>query len=89
MLFFWILKVKRNGIEAEAYVSRIEEHETIDSDGMPMRTDDVYVVYRTQEGRQVEASLSNQGRRIDVGDRILIKYLPGREEYAVRVRFRG
>lgn len=38
--FFWILKVKRNGIEAEAYVSRIEEHETIDSDGMPMRTED-------------------------------------------------
>ena len=81
--FFYIWRVKRNGIEAEGYISRIVEHESIDSDGMTSVTYDVFVVYTTQEGRQVEGELSNPKNRLSVGDRIQLKYLPGKEKNPV------
>ena len=81
--FFWILRVKRNGIEAEGYISRIEEDDHIDGDGMSSVDYTYFVQYRTQEGRQVEAPLANPKSRLTVGTRVKIKYIPGRENFPV------
>ena len=82
----YIARVKRYGTEAEAYVSRLEEHESIDADGACSTYYDVYVIYRTQEGRQVEGTLSNPKNRLKEGDRLLIRYLPGKENIPVLTR---
>ena len=83
---FNIARVKRNGIEAEAYVTRLEEHESTDSDGDMSVYYDVYVLYTTKEGRRVEAALSNPKNRLTPGDRVTIKYLPGKEEQPVFIK---
>ena len=62
-------KVKEEGIETDAVVSRIELHE-----------------YTNQEGKTVEAMLSNPGdHKFEEGDRLRIKYLPDKQEYPVMV----
>lgn len=78
-----IYRVKRNGIEAEAYVTRLEEHESTDSDGDTSVYYDVYVLFTTREGRQVEAALINPKNRLNAGDRVTVRYLPGKEEQPV------
>ena len=79
---YYILKVKRNGIETEALVTRIEEEERTDSDGVSVYYT-FYVRYRTLEGRQIEATLANPKSRLQVGSSVKIKYLPEKEDYPV------
>ena len=83
-------KVKKEGYETEASVSRIELHEWSGGTGEtwagPSVTEDYYVTYRNRKGQIVEALLSNPGdHTFKVGDRMVIKYLPDREEYPVLV----
>ncbi len=80
--FYSIRKVKRNGVEVDAVVTRIEEHEMVDADGVS-RDYDFYVRYRTLEGRQIEAALANPKNRLEIGSRVRIKYLPEQEDYPV------
>jgi len=80
-----IMKVKRNGIEVDACVTRIVEDVRTDADGI--YTDyTCYVRYRTLEGRTIEATLANPKSRLYVGSNVRIKYLPENEDYPVLVQ---
>ena len=74
--FYRIFRVKRDGIEALGCVSRIEERDSTDPDGIPTTYYDYYVRYQTQDGWNLEAELSNPSNRLAFGDMIKIKYLP-------------
>lgn len=83
-------KVKKEGIETEAVVSRVEIHEwtggTGDTWAQNNVTEEYYITYTNQEGQTVEAMLTNPGSNtFKKGDRIKIKYLPGRQDYPVLV----
>lgn len=83
--FLFSKKVKKEGVETEAVVSRIEEHEWVGDAVDPDRiTVCYYITYTNQEGQAVEALLSNpKGLSFDIGSRMKIKYLPDRQEYPV------
>ena len=67
--------IKKNGIEANAVVSRIKEQESTDSDGFTDTTYIYFVKFTTQDGQDIEARLSNPPSKIKVGDSLTIKYL--------------
>ena len=82
-------KVKKEGIETEAVVSRIEIHEWESGDvetwtGTEI-TKEPYVTFINTEGETVEAMLSNPKRGLEVGDRLKIKYLPEKQDYPVMI----
>ncbi len=101
---YWIIQTTRRnreiqleGIVTDAVVSRIEEHESTDSDGMTTVTNYYYVTYQLSDGTPAEALLGS-GKSIDfrfgkntwdadlyVGCRVHIKYLPDKPEYVVRI----
>ena len=61
----------RNGIEADAVVSRIVD------EGSQTEIDiNVYVRYRTADGEEVEAVISNPRSDLEVGQHVRIKYNP-------------
>lgn len=83
-------KVKKAGIDTDAVVSRVELREWESGTGDTAQssvTEDYYITYTNLDGQTVEALLSNPGsHRFKAGDRISIKYLPGREDYPVLVK---
>ena len=83
--YFKIIRVRMLGVEANAVVTRLEEHETTDADGIPSTFYEAYVRYQTQDGRNVNASLRNPGMFLNVGDWVRIKYIPGQEDDPVLV----
>ena len=85
--FYYIQKVKRNGLDAEAVVTRSETTESIDSDGFAETTTTYYVEYRTAEGETVEGTLSNPKKGLKVGRRMRIKYLPEQKKYPVFIEY--
>ncbi len=86
-IFYKIWYTKRNGIEADAVVTRIEEESGFDPDV----TYNYYVRFTRSDGemngQEAEARLSNPGfgKGLEVGARIRIKYLPENPKAAVRV----
>lgn len=80
-----IITVKRRGVEAVGWISRMEEHITTDGDGVPMTSYGFYVQFETREGRRVEAELSNPSQRLAVGDMVRVKYLPEKPDAVVLV----
>ncbi len=78
-------KVKKEGIEADAFVARIDVEESTDSDGMTSTTEKYYVRYTGQDGKQIEARLANPRKGLLMGDRIKVKYLAEKPKYAVMV----
>ena len=81
--FFRIIRVKMLGVEVNAVVTRLEEHETTDADGIPNEYYEAYIRYQTQDGRTVKASLANSNTFLNIGDWVRIKYIPGQEDYPV------
>ncbi len=81
--YFKIFRVRMMGIEADAEVTRMEEHETIDSDGLHSEYYDAYVRFQAQDGRTVNACLANSICSLNVGDWVKIRYIPGKEDYPV------
>lgn len=80
------LNTKRNGIKANAVVTRIEEQLTADSDGSSVNYY-IYVEYTDATGKVQEAKITNQGfKAFEVGDKLLIKYLPEKPHVAVWVK---
>ncbi|MBR3358237.1 MAG: hypothetical protein IKG46_10500 [Solobacterium sp.] len=79
------LKVRRNGIEAEATVTAIIENDTTDGEGMPMTTYDIHVSYRMKDGTYVEGTLSNPNQSLYTGQTIRIKYLESDPETPVYI----
>ena len=62
---------EKNGIEADAIISRIVD------DGTTTDIDiNVYVRYRTANGEEAEAILSNPRSDLEEGQRVRIKYHP-------------
>lgn len=90
-ILYNIWYTKKNGTEAEAVITRIEEETTYDSDGASTSYD-YYVLYTRTDGgasgQEVEAKLTNPGfgRGLEVGKRIKIKYLPEKPNAAVWVK---
>ena len=81
-----IVYTKKHGIKTDAVVSRIEEHLTADSDGSTVDYD-IYVKYCDVNGNSQEAKISNQGfKSFEVGDKLLIKYLPEKPHVAVWIK---
>lgn len=78
--------IKKNGIEAKAVVSRIKEQESTDSDGFTDTTYIYFVKFRTQDGQDVEARLSNPSGTIKIGDELRIKYLPNKPKVVIAVK---
>ena len=90
-------EIDRNGIEAEAVVSRVKENVSSDSDGMVSVSYLYYVTYRTLNGQTVEAQLGS-GKSVDFrigkkawdhdlheGTRVRVKYLPEKPSYVIRI----
>ena len=86
-------KVKEDGIETDAVVSRIELQEWNGWSGDVWAEDSMkvyYINYTNQNGQIVEAMLSNPGKHsFKEEDKIKIKYLPDRQEYPVMVKSDG
>lgn len=85
MAGFYQLRVRMNGIEAEATVTWIEEKDTPDPDGGHRVYYDVHVVYMTKDGEYVEGTLANALQLFEEGERIRIKYLPSNKDNPVFV----
>ena len=80
---FKIIRVRMLGVEVNAFITRLEEHETTNADGIPSEYYEVYVRYQTKDGRTVNTSLANSTAFLNVGDLVRIKYIPGQEDYPV------
>ena len=79
--------IRKNGTEVNAVVSRIEEYDTIDSDGALNTTYTYYVQFQTKDGNTVEAALGKIFQKnYHVGDELLVMYLPDKPGYAVPVK---
>lgn len=79
------IRVRMNGIEAEAVITWIEEKEMFDSDSGVSIYYDVHVVYATRDGEHIEGTLSNVLQHFEEGEHIRIKYIPSHKELPVFV----
>ena len=79
-------KIKENGVEADAVVSRVKEIEKEDSDGHRSTDYEYYVRFQDQKGQTVEAKLGNPPRFLAEGAQLRIKYLPEKPKYALVVK---
>ena len=82
------IKTKRNGIETEAVVTNVTE--TWDrTDDFDTLSYDYTIEYTNYEGKTVTAALgglSATNKHLDIGDRIVIKYLKEKQEYPIMVK---
>lgn len=79
-------KIKENGVEAAAVVSRIEIERELSDDGHSNEKEKYYVTYTNAEGQTVEAVLGNPPARARVGTELKIKYLPEKPKYVIYVK---
>ena len=81
-IFYNIQRVKKNGIETDAVITRIEDV------GLGIDPSYDYYVCYTESGQRIEAKLSNpgSGRGLEVGAEIRIKYLPEKPNIAVLIK---
>ena len=79
-------KIRRNGVEADAVVSRIEESSSPGNEGGVDFTYTYYVTYKTQDGCTVDAQLNHAPGYTRVGESVRIKYLPEKPHHAVLVK---
>ena len=82
-IFYKIWYTKRNGIETEAVITRIEEESGIDANITYH-----YFVQYAMNGQTVEARLTNPGfgKGLEIGTRITIRYLEEKPKAAVWVK---
>ena len=81
-----VLTIRKKGVEADGVISRITESSSVDGDGSLDVTYTYYVVYRTQDGNEIEANLNHAPGRTRVGDQVRIKYLPEKPKHAVLIK---
>ena len=79
-------KIRKNGVETDAVITRIEEQESIDSEGGVDYTYTHYVTYHAPDGQSVEAKLDHAPWGARVGDTVRIKYLPEKPKFAIIVK---
>lgn len=75
--------IQKNGVEADAVVSRIKSDDTQDADGHTTITYTYFVQYQTREGETIEARLGNEPKNLFVGSKLRIKYLPEKPKYVI------
>ena len=80
------MAIKKNGVEADAVVSRIKEVETRNDDGSYDTSYTYYVKFTTQDGQVVEAKLGGAPRFTREGDQLRIKYLPEKPKNVILVK---
>ena len=87
LVYSWLRskKIKENGLEADAVISRIKEIEDRDEKGSISYRYEYYVRYQNQAGETMEAKLGNPPRRAREGDQLRIKYLPEKPRYALAI----
>ena len=78
-------KIKQNGVEANAVVSRVKEIETEETDGSRDTRYEYFVKYKNQAGETVEAKLGNPPRFLQEGQQLRVKYLPEKPKYVLKV----
>ncbi len=78
-------KIKENGIETDAVVSRIKEIEK-EEDGHTTTEYQYFVRYQDQAGQTVEAKLGNPPRFLTEGTPLKIKYLPEKPKYVLMIK---
>ena len=82
------IRIKRSGIEAEAEVIDVREEWDVASEPHTLKY--TYVVaYRNAQGEQVTAALgglSDSKKDLETGDRILVRYLPDKQEYPIMTK---
>ena len=81
-VFYNIHRIKKNGIETDAVITRIEDV------GMGTDTSYDYYVCYTEKGQKIEARLSNPGfgKGLEVGAEIRISFLPEKPNIAVWIK---
>ena len=75
--------IQKDGVEADAVVSRVDEHENVNDDGHRDVTYTYYVTYQTQDGQEIEAKLGNEPPNLFRGAWLRIKYLPDKPKYVI------
>lgn len=75
--------IRKNGVEADAVVSRVKEQTSVDEEGFTQTTYIYFVTFRGVDGNTVEAMLDKAPKHIKVGDRLTVKYLPEKPKYAL------
>ena len=79
--------IRKNGIEVNATISKIEERDTVDSDGGVSTTYTYFVKFTTVDGNTAEAMLGEIFQKsYRVGDELRVMYLPEKPNYAVPVK---
>ena len=91
-------KIRQNGVETDAVVSRIKEQETTDADTLRTSVSYFYyVTFRTQEGEEKESCLLSgknfdfkAGKKawdsdLELGKKVRILYDPADPEYVIRL----
>ncbi|MBR1417241.1 MAG: hypothetical protein IJ572_05430 [Bacilli bacterium] len=84
-------KIKKDGVEAEGVISKINVNvtQTVDNDGVMVDTDTTkiyFVKFNTSSGEEIEAKLINPDYRLREGDTINIKYLPEKPDKVLRIK---
>lgn len=81
--YVWQYNTKVNGLDAEAYVSRIEKVVRCGGgDGAEYPITYYYVRFRRYDGLETEARLMNPNKQLITGSHVRIRYVPGHEEMA-------
>ena len=71
-------EIKSNGISTEAFVSSIEDHDSVRTDGSIDREKRYVVRFKDQSGNTVTSTLRNPRGKLVIGSRIRISYMPGK-----------
>ena len=79
-------KIDREGVEADAVVSRVKEIEKDNDKGGNDYEYEYFVKYKTQSGEMVEAKLGNPPRFLTEGKQLRVKYLPEKPKYVLMVK---
>ena len=79
-------KINAQGVEADAFISRIQEIEHTDDNGNRDVEYQYYVKYRDGSGAVFEAKLGNPPAFAREGQQVRIKYLPEKPKYALMVK---
>ena len=78
-------KLRKDGVETTAEVSRIETEKTTDYDGTVFVTHTYFVTYQDSKGETVKAELPDPNQKLEVGTQVKIRYLPNRQDHPTLV----
>ncbi len=78
------MMIRKKGIVTEAVISSVKETPgEEDDDGKRAIHLIYYVVFKAQDGTEVEARLEDEPKGLAVGDTVRIQYLPNKPNYVI------